>query len=187
LGLGLAISKGLVELHGGTIGAYSEGAGRGATFVVNLPAPVAGDAAAQGVGDRMPPAQAAGVRHKAATFRVLLVEDHPATAQVTARLLRGYGHEVEVAASVASAVSAYERQPFDLVISDLGLPDGTGHELLPRLMARRPVKAIALSGYGMDSDVRKSSSAGFMEHLTNPINPAQLQEAIERVFAKVVE
>ncbi len=174
LGMGLAICKGLVEMHGGSICAYSHGLNTGATFKVSL-----------GVAPHEPSAQGTqpglDAKQLCETLRILLVEDHETTALITARLLRGFGHDVQTAGSIDAAVGEFSGKQFDLVISDLGLPDGDGCELLRRITATRPVKAIALSGYGMDSDINKTRAAGFLEHLTKPINVQQLQAAINRV------
>jgi two-component system CheB/CheR fusion protein len=180
LGLGLAICKGLVELHGGSIRAASDGPGRGATFVVEFPPPVE-KKGAPGEWTTASVGSPGGARM--AGCRVLLVEDHEGTAQVTARLLRCYGHSVVTAGCVRDAVQAFEANPVDVVISDLGLPDGTGHELLGELLriAKRPISAIAVSGYGMEHDLLQSAQAGFLEHLVKPINATQLQAAIARI------
>ncbi len=179
LGLGLAICKGLVSIHDGTIRALSGGANTGATFIVELPPsrqapsnapPRASESANGPVGGRR--------RH----WRILLVEDHDATAIITARLLRGQGHRVSKADSVKRALSEFSADQYDLVISDLGLPDGSGRDLLRQLLAMTPIKAIALSGYGMESDIQLSAEAGFLEHLVKPINPQQLIAAIHRVM-----
>jgi PAS domain S-box-containing protein len=172
LGLGLAISKAIVELHGGTLSAASEGQGRGARFVVELPA---GELPAVGSRAAAPPLAAA-----VEALRILLVEDHADTAEAMADLLGARGHRVTLAAGVAEALAAAERG-FDLVISDLGLPDGSGHDLMRELVRRHGWKGIALSGYGMEEDVRRSREAGFALHLTKPVNLPALEEAIRRV------
>jgi two-component system CheB/CheR fusion protein len=188
LGLGLAISKAIVELHGGSLAATSDGRGQGSVFSVRLPV---GDLRA----DAPRPAAAGGNRHHGRTaavapedpradaqqLRILLVEDHADTAEAMAELLGALGHEVTVAGSVASGLDVAERQAgrFDLVLSDLGLPDGSGLELMAKLHGRYGVRGIALSGYGMEEDVRKSLEAGFDRHLTKPINLQALQAAIQ--------
>jgi CheY-like chemotaxis protein/two-component sensor histidine kinase len=174
LGLGLAISRALVELHGGAIRAESEGQGRGATFIVELP----GKAAAHTV--EAPGADAADDRN-AKRIRVLLVEDHADTARALARFLRAAGMVVVAAGDVTSAIAAAERESFDLVVSDLGLPDGDGYEIMRAIRARRVIPGIAMSGYGMDEDIRRSREAGFTEHLVKPIGLPQLISAIRRV------
>jgi PAS domain S-box-containing protein len=214
LGLGLAISRAILELHGGTIRAESAGRGHGATFTVVLPLmtgvpePAAG-AAGAAAGDGALPAAAATLSANPAAagagspgagapdddaqaaaggLRILLVEDHPDTAAVMADLLDGFGHQVTVAGGVAAALAAVAelangggRQPLDLVISDLGLPDGNGQELMRELSRRYGLKGIALSGYGMEEDRTKSLQAGFSRHLTKPIRPSALREVIREV------
>ncbi len=180
LGLGLAIAKTITELHGGIIRAESGGPGRGATLTVELPTTEhslgAAEAAPARVETGTTPAQVA-------SLRVLLVEDHHATVEVLARLLQRAGHEVTTAASVANAFEAAKEKTFDVVISDLGLPDGTGFDLVKRLRATRPIPAIALSGYGMDEDIRHSQEAGFAAHLIKPVDFAQLEQALLEVMA----
>jgi two-component system CheB/CheR fusion protein len=179
LGLGLAISKAIVELHGGRLGARSAGKGQGSVFSVRVP-----------VGDLRTRPEAAGEATAAtdrvaagrpAELHILLVEDHADTAEAMAELLREMGHRVTVAHSVAAGLAAAERAsgPIDLVLSDLGLPDGTGLDLMTELHGRYGVKGIALSGYGMEDDVRRSLEAGFERHLTKPINLQALQSAIQ--------
>lgn len=169
LGLGLAIAKGLVEAHGGTIAAFSDGPGTGARFVVCLPVvePPDGHAAAP------PPVIVRPVR-------VLLVEDHADTAAALAEVLRLEGHEVVVAASVIEALSL-DVDAFDVVVSDLGLPDASGCDLLRALRQRRDVPAIALSGYGTSDDLRRSAEAGFQQHLVKPVDTERLVQAIAAV------
>ncbi len=199
LGLGLAISKAIVELHGGSLTAASEGLGRGSVFSVRLPVgelrpaqpaesrpaaaapstPAASPASGASGGHAEQAANAA----KAAALRILLVEDHADTAEAMADLLRDLGHRVTVAGCVTEALAAAERHALDggldLVVSDLGLPDGTGLDLMAELRCRYGVRGIALSGYGMEEDVRKSLAAGFERHLTKPINLQALQTAIQ--------
>jgi two-component system CheB/CheR fusion protein len=185
LGLGLAISKAIVELHGGSLTATSEGKGQGAIFAVRLPTSnLVGRAASPAVAGTPPvaakapePPQPPGV-----ALHILLVEDHTDTAEAMAELLRDLGYEVTVAGTVASGLAAAARLDgrIDLVLSDLGLPDGTGLELMAEIHQRYGVKGIALSGYGMEEDVRRSLEAGFDRHLTKPINLQALQTAIQK-------
>ncbi|HSU81644.1 MAG TPA: response regulator, partial [Thermoanaerobaculia bacterium] len=118
---------------------------------------------------------------EAPPLHILLVEDHADTAEAMADLLREMGHQVTVAGSVAGGLEAAASQAgrLDLVLSDLGLPDGTGLDLMAELHGRYGVKGIALSGYGMEEDVRKSLEAGFDRHLTKPVNLQALQTAIQ--------
>ena len=183
LGLGLAISKAIVELHGGNLTASSEGRGQGALFSVRLPTSNLVGRAAVPAGAAPPSvAPAPDTSQRPGTpLHILLVEDHIDTAEAMADLLRDLGYEVTVAGTVAGGLAAAARLSgrIDLVLSDLGLPDGTGLELMTELHGRYGVKGIALSGYGMEEDVRRSLEAGFARHLTKPINLQALQTAIQ--------
>jgi CheY-like chemotaxis protein len=184
LGLGLAVSRAIVRLHGGDLTAASGGRDRGATFTVRLPATLpeqpAPSALDETVSRYRPPLPPEGVR-----LRLLLVEDHPDTADALAALLSDRGHAVTVARNVAeglaaaAAVDAAEREAaFDLVISDVGLPDGSGLDLMRELAERHGLRGIALSGYGMEEDVQRSREAGFLAHLTKPVDVQALLAAI---------
>ena len=110
------------------------------------------------------------------------MEDHGDTARIMRQLLRNDGHMVKHAGDVATALELAAAEPFDILLSDLGLPDGTGHELLRQLRERGvKLRAIALSGYGMAADIQNSRDAGFEEHVTKPVNFETLQQAINRV------
>ena len=177
LGLGLAIAKAVVEMHAGTITAASAGCGLGATFTVGLDTSPAH-------AREEPPAGAGGeatTRREAGPSRVLLVEDHPDTARVLARLLGASGYDVRTAHSMASALHLAAAEPFDVVVSDIGLPDATGYELMEQIRQRHGIKGIALSGYGMEEDMRRSREAGFIDHIVKPVNVAQLEAVIRRV------
>ncbi|HEY4574471.1 MAG TPA: response regulator, partial [Thermoanaerobaculia bacterium] len=127
-------------------------------------------------------------KSKIQNLRILLVEDHADTADAMADLLRLLGHEVTVAGDVASALSAGEAAAsgggLDLLISDLGLPDGSGLDVM-RALSRFRVPGIALSGYGMEEDVRRSHEAGFRRHLTKPVGMPQLRAAISEMVGAV--
>ena len=116
-------------------------------------------------------------------LNILLVEDHTSTASTMARLLRTMGHQVDVAHGVRAALDLSAAKRFDLLISDIGLPDGTGHDLMRELRARHPIPGIALSGFGMEEDIKRSKAAGFAEHWTKPINVEQLKALAEFVDA----
>jgi PAS domain S-box-containing protein len=174
LGLGLAIAKGLVEQQGGTIEAHSEGPGTGATFTVELPTV----AAPARISSEKPPA----LDHAARDRTVLLVEDHADSAEAIALGLSIAGYRVVVAGSVRAALSHADEQ-FDVVVSDLGLPDGSGLDVMRGLLARRWVRGIALSGFGAERDVRSTREAGFQRHLVKPVELSQLIEAIETALA----
>jgi PAS domain S-box-containing protein len=171
LGLGLAISRALVEAHGGTLTASSPGKDRGSTFTVEL-------TEAQEPEDSGCTPTCPEERGPARSLRILLVDDHADTLGTMARMLRRAGHEVTTAASVASALEAATSGSYDLLISDVGLPDGSGVDLMRRL---HPLPGIALTGYGMESDVAKSREAGFLAHLTKPVDPGHLEGLIRQV------
>jgi PAS domain S-box-containing protein len=177
LGLGLAISKSLVELHGGTISVRSEGLGKGAVFTVRLKAL---PDLAQAPAAARAPSSAGGL--ETGSMRILLVDDHRDTRLVLELLLSNAGHVVHTAESVADAVDKAGGTDIDLVISDIGLPDGTGYDLLRRIRERKPVPAIALSGFGMEEDLQKSRRAGFAVHLTKPVTFNQIQSAIDEAL-----
>ena len=175
LGLGLAISKRVIDLHHGSITVHSDGSGRGATFTIKLKAMETSllegpaylldfDAVAAG------PAE------------ILLVEDHEDTARVMRRVLESAGYAVCHAPGIAQARKAAAARKFDLVISDVGLPDGTGLELMRELQQAHKLTGIALSGYGTDEDVAASKAAGFAEHLTKPVDWDRLRDAITRLI-----
>ena len=176
LGLGLAICRALVEMHGGTIRARSTGRNQGATFVVELPlapAPLHKNGA-----NGQP---AAPARTPDRGVSILLVEDHTDTARAMTTLLHRRGYDVRRASNMAEALKEASDTKFDVLVSDIGLPDGSGLELMRQLLAKGPVKGIALSGFGMEEDVNRSRQAGFSEHLTKPIDFKQLEAAIARV------
>ena len=113
-------------------------------------------------------------------LNILFVDDHSETRYVIGRLLKMLGHEVTTADCVASALREAEAATFNLLIADIGLPDGTGHALLKELTARGPIAGIVLSGYSAAEDVEQSKMRGFAAHLVKPVTSAQLEAAIER-------
>ena len=184
IGLGLAISKAIAESHHGKLTAESAGVGRGTTFRLTLPF----DGCEED--DNLHP-PTAGVAHfssapePAATSRpqrILLVEDHADTAAILIRLLRRMGHDVLPANNVGGALELAEKEmriaPIDLVMSDLGLPDGSGLDLMRELSSKYGLRGIALSGFGMDSDLAQSTAAGFSRHLIKPIDIANLRATL---------
>ncbi|MDB6139581.1 MAG: Histidine kinase, partial [Verrucomicrobiaceae bacterium] len=177
LGLGLAISQALVELHNGSLTAASKGLGRGATFTVELPL----ESLTASPPQVSPPTEAAV---DLARLRLLVVEDHADTGRVLSSLLRRSGFEVTLTGTVAEGVRLAQTACFDVVVSDLGLPDGTGHDLMSQIRQTAPIPGIAMSGYGMEEDLRKSAEAGFSDHLVKPISVPKLEQAIRRVAAE---
>ena len=114
-------------------------------------------------------------------LRILMVEDHEDTSRVMARLLKTQGYGVCTAKGVQAALAAAAREQFDLLISDIGLPDGSGLDLMRLLIKDRPIKGIALSGYASDDDVRQCREAGFAIHITKPIDFAKLEKVIREL------
>jgi len=175
LGLGLAISKAITEMHGGVLSAASEGRDRGAAFTLDLATCVA-----RATPDLVALPNSSG---RARHLKILLAEDHEPTRNVLTRLLARAGHEVRAAATVAQALKFAEDGHFDLLVSDLGLPDSTGSELMRQLRATRGMRGIALSGYGMEEDIKASLEAGFAIHLTKPVDWNRLEAAVNRLMA----
>ncbi|MEO5718200.1 MAG: ATP-binding protein [Chthoniobacterales bacterium] len=184
IGLGLAISKAIAESHQGTLTVESAGAGCGATFQLTLPF----EGCQEDENVRPPIAGVAHFRNAPASAptsrpqRILLVEDHADTAAILVRLLRRMGHDVIHADTVTGALKLAEREmtltPISLVMSDLGLPDGSGLDLMTQLSSKYGLRGIALSGFGMDSDLAQSTAAGFSRHLVKPIDIATLRATI---------
>ena len=169
LGLGLAIANGLAQKHGGELLAHSDGPGRGAEFTLVLR--TMGDAL---IGE--PVAEPGRVPHVHAGCRVLLVEDNLDAEAALRHALEAHGHTVRTARTVAQAREAMETIDFDVLVSDIGLPDGSGLDVVQALHGRRP--AIALSGYGMEENRRASLEAGFARHLIKPIDGERLHAAV---------
>jgi CheY-like chemotaxis protein/anti-sigma regulatory factor (Ser/Thr protein kinase) len=187
VGLGLAIARAVVDLHGGRISARSDGPNCGSTFVVEFPGASRPPHGIADLGQRIlpfsssvstPPMPLPTAPEKK-PLRLLLIEDHDATLQVLLRLLSREGHTVTAARSVAEALAAAAADKFDLVISDLGLPDGTGIELMKKLRELHGLRGIALSGYGMEEDLMRTRQAGFIAHLIKPVDFSQLRRALE--------
>jgi signal transduction histidine kinase len=175
LGLGLAISKAIVDLHGGKLAAYSEGQGKGAMFTLTLPLVIPALKPSQN------PAAAPELKQRKPA-RILLVEDNPDSSRAVTLAMQQYGYSVRNADGVDAALQAASDEPFDLVISDLGLPDGTGYDLMKQLRERHNLRGVALSGYGMEDDVQRSLDAGFSQHLTKPVEIERLDSAVRAVL-----
>ncbi|WP_395748876.1 response regulator [Prosthecobacter sp.] len=176
IGLGLAITRAVVEGHGGTIQAESQGPNKGALFRIRIPSSKDKPA----VTDPVVPNQGQTVRGKS----ILVVEDHDDTRRALARVLQRKGFQVRAAGSVAAAYEQFSIASPDLMICDIGLSDGTGWDLMNKLHQRWPVRAIAVSGYGMEHDLKRSLDAGFLEHLTKPINISNLETMIAKTLSK---
>ena len=173
LGLGLSISRSVAEMHGGTLTAESAGKGRGATFRVELPVAETPNVEPGFGALAEAPAVPAGQ-----PLRLLLVEDHEPTLGVLSRLLLRAGHQVFMASTIAGARELAAHHPFDAVVSDIGLPDGTGHELMAGLREAYGLSGVALTGYGSEEDHRRSRDAGFVAHLTKPVEFAELRRVL---------
>ena len=187
LGLGLAITQRLVEMHHGRIHAASEGHQRGATFTVELP--IRTPSGSTGRNDNSPTASARSARVTGTRGRrILIVEDHAATRQSLGVLLKRRGHDVALAGSAADAREAVNGGEFSLVISDIGLPDSDGYSLLRELRLQQPhLRGIALSGYGAEDDRVRSSAAGFDSHIVKPVTMSALDAAVAKVLQLDVE
>ena len=182
LGLGLAISKALIEAHDGKIRVQSPGKDQGATFSVELntvAAPIGGDGEQKDQpADRQ--AEATVSQHHR---RVLLVDDHHDTCIAMKRMLERHGYEITVAHSAEQAVEKVRIEDFDLLISDIGLPDRSGYELMREVRVSKDLPGIALSGFGSEQDVKQARDAGFAEHLTKPINFERLEKTIQNLLS----
>jgi two-component system CheB/CheR fusion protein len=115
------------------------------------------------------------------SLRLLVVEDHVDSAELLAELLTGNGHMVRVATTASDAIAIATQQPFDVVLSDVGLPDATGYELMQQLRDRFAMKGIAVTGAGRASDIEKGREAGFAMHLVKPFSLRTLQQALDAV------
>jgi PAS domain S-box-containing protein len=177
LGLGLAICDSIVRMHAGAIRAHSDGLGKGATFTIELPTTTAREAVV---------VHRDAHRRVDGHLRVLLVEDNDDSRELLAELLSVLDYDVKTASSVAAALQLAASERFDVVISDLGLPDGTGWELMQQLRDRHAMKGIALSGYGMEGDQQRSREAGFSDHVIKPVDPTRLVEILQRVAASQI-
>lgn len=178
LGVGLALVKRLVEMHGGIVEARSEGLGRGSEFVVRLPASAAGlELEPQSGGERT---GAAWPRR-----RILVVDDNVDAASALGRMLaRLYGQEVQVAHDGPSALAAAQGYRPDVILLDIGLPGMDGYEVARRLRGRPEFGGtliVALTGWGQESDRQRSKEAGFDRHLVKPVEPEDLQKLLAEV------
>jgi signal transduction histidine kinase/ActR/RegA family two-component response regulator len=188
LGLGLAITRKIIELHHGTISATSSGRDQGSTFAIELPLMMETrvkilEKKAPAPGSDLSTGPRPSASRNPFRVRVLVVEDHAATRTTLAHLLTRRKFDVVTAANLEEARSAVRTQAFDLIVSDIGLPDGSGYTLMAEVRSAQPsTPGIALSGYGMEEDINRSQAAGFDAHLTKPIDIKRLDEVIARLL-----
>jgi signal transduction histidine kinase/DNA-binding response OmpR family regulator len=179
LGLGLALVKGLVELHGGQVSAVSEGLGKGTEITIRLPL-------APTPAPRTRPRTSNG--QTVGPYRILLIEDNLDTAESMRQLLMMSGHEVEVSVSGSAGVQLARLQRPEVVLCDIGLPGGMDGYAVARAIREEPTLAttrlIALTGYGQEEDQRRSLEAGFDLHLTKPVDFAELQRALAQLSSE---
>ena len=183
LGLGLAISRSIAEGHGGHLSASSEGKGLGATFTLRLPSVDPSEGLNPGAGQDQSAESTILDAPSPADLRILFVEDDAMTARIMAKLLRQNGYSVSTASSMAGAL-AIPSEDYDLVVSDIGLPEGSGLDLMREIRLRHDVPGIALTGFGMEDDIRRSRESGFVAHLTKPLDFAKLDAMIRQVAAE---
>jgi PAS domain S-box-containing protein len=177
LGVGLTVVKHLVELHGGSVQALSEGLGKGAEFVVKLPIVSTGE----------PGVTAPAPAVAKSSARILIVEDNVDSAESLAMLLRFEGHEVQVVHEGMAALRALETFPATFVVLDIGLPNMDGYVVAQAIRERFPhsqLRVYALTGYGREEDRALAASSGFDGHLTKPVDPAKLLEIIAAASAQ---
>ncbi len=177
LGLGLSICRAIMELHRGAILADSRGEGWGSTFTVVLTAMSSAPTVRSSNESQI--LRLSGKLPR----RILLVDDHADTRQTLERLLTRAGYEVTTADCVSAALRQAQISQFDLLVSDIGLPDGTGYDLMAELHGRFGLPGIAFSGYGMEDDVKRSLAVGFSAHLTKPIDFDRLKEEMSKALA----
>jgi PAS domain S-box-containing protein len=190
LGLGLAISRKVIELHAGKISVTSEGRHKGCTFTIELP--LAGrrderplEPPVSMTADIIPTRSTPPfMTRKVNRGAILLVEDHVPTRAALEHLLKRRSYRVVTAGTIEEARAAAAGEKIDFVISDIGLPDGNGYDLMTELRKRYELKGIALSGYGMEGDIAKSHSAGFIVHLIKPVRVQLLDEALEAIVPR---
>jgi signal transduction histidine kinase len=175
LGVGLALARGLVEMHGGQIEAHSPGVGRGSEFIVRLPELVSSPARAQSMG-------AAQGRYMTTKLKLMLVDDNVDSARTLAMLLELSGHEVEVAHSGREALDKVGKYQPCCVFLDIGMPDMNGYEVARHLRSESRfdgVHLVALTGYGREYDKQQAEAAGFDQYLIKPVAYEKLQELLE--------
>ena len=181
LGLGLAISRAIIEAHHGRVEASSPGKNRGTMVTISLATIAMPSSAKEEEGKRPPNAAPSTGEGQKTRLRILLVDDHTDTVITLGALLRNLGYEVACAETVKQALQLAKESNFDLLVSDIGLPDGSGHDLMQQIRAKQSIAGIALSGFGMEDDLEKSRAVGFTEHLIKPINVDRLQATLREI------
>lgn len=184
LGLGLTISRMVIERHGGKIQASSAGRGQGASFLIELPQASASDRVDTCADASLLAGPAAPIANGLCPGQILLVEDHAATRTALERLLVRRQYRVCSAGTLADARALADTKQFDLLISDVGLPDGNGYDLMQEIGTRFGMKGIALTGYGMEQDLARSKEAGFSAHLTKPVRVQALDAALADLLGR---
>ncbi|QJE95663.1 response regulator [Luteolibacter luteus] len=170
LGLGLAISRSLVDLHGGKISITSDGKGHGTAVTITLPTVAERPEGGETEKNSGP--------EEARKLRILLLEDHVDTNESLTLLLEMQGHTVTQAFDVATALSFAQARDFDLLLSDLGLPDGTPEPVMKAVALRNETPGVALTGFGMDKDIERTRGYGFSYHLVKPVDVGRLEEIL---------
>jgi CheY-like chemotaxis protein len=193
LGLGLTIVRHLVELHGGTVRAESEGPGRGATFIVDLPVLVgAGDEVEGGEGRELVRVARGAGDQVLAGVRVLVVDDEPDTLEFVVAVFEFRGAEVRTARSVADALGTLEQFQPDVLVSDIGMPVEDGYDLMRKVRSRATdrggaVPAVALTAYARDDDRQQALEVGYQVHLAKPVDPAELVRVVATLAGRSQE
>jgi CheY-like chemotaxis protein len=186
LGLGLAIVSHLVEIHGGSVGVASEGLDRGASFTVRLPALAAEPPTVPANGNSAPPVRAKAL---SAGVRVLLVEDNDDSREMLKVLFARSNLQITAVASSAEALAALDRTNFDLLVSDIGMPDEDGYALLRKIRALPAergglIPAVALTGYASLQDRALALAAGYQAHLSKPVDIDELLDLVKNILDK---
>jgi CheY-like chemotaxis protein len=175
LGIGLALAKGLVELHGGRIEAHSAGLGRGSEFTIRLPRKPATEVSRTDLA-------ANETSRPLVSRRVLIADDNRDSAETLAQLLRMEGHEVTIVHDGPGALAVFADVRPDIVLLDIGMPGLSGYEVAQRMRVSAPkpaVKLIAITGWGQENDKVRAFAAGFDHHLTKPVDPQHLLDLIQ--------
>jgi CheY-like chemotaxis protein len=162
-----------VDLHGGSINATSAGPGKGARFRVELPT-------TRGFEEAATKSPRTSMKKVAGPIRILVVDDHEDTVHILRRLLESLGYQLATARSAAGALNYVVSNDIDVLVSDIGLPDASGHDLVRQVKRLRNVAAVSISGFGSKTDIQNSRDAGFFAHLTKPLDFDLLHATIQQ-------